>query len=128
MAKIESESFDVPARKTAVKKPQAKKRKRQCDSSSDSNEDVDILPGTSRTPTSRQRVVKFVGRRIYHQWIVDGTGTLEWYSGTVLAVVSGLDGSDDAVYEVQYDGEDDSFEVDHLIEDFRASQVKFIDV
>ncbi|XP_033730701.1 uncharacterized protein LOC117320145 [Pecten maximus] len=89
-------------------------------------DDVNVQ-SSSRTSVPRQHITKFVGRRIAHQWIIQ-EGKLEWYHGTVLAVIRGKDGEDDAVYDVQYDDEDDSFEVDHLTEDYKASQLKFSDI
>jgi hypothetical protein len=50
----------------------------------------------------------------------------KWFSGIVLSVISGSDGKD-AVYEISYEHESESCEVDHLIEDFRIGHVKFVD-
>ena len=58
---------------------------------------------------------------------MDESDKTEWYTGTVLSLVRGKDGSNGAVYEVEYD-DDDTYEIDHLIEDYRQSQVKFIDI
>ena len=54
--------------------------------------------------------------------------SLKWYKGTVLSVTSGKDGDPDAVYEVQYDGEDSPYEVDRLIDDYADGCLTFIDV
>lgn len=73
--------------------------------------------------------MKFVGRRISHQWIIDeATDRREWYKGTVLELVSGTDGDPSAVYDIFYDGDDDPYQVDHLLEDYSSASVKFIDV
>ncbi|CAG2214773.1 unnamed protein product [Mytilus edulis] len=42
--------------------------------------------------------LKFVGRRISHEWIEDD-GTGKWYKGTVTAVIDKNDGDEDAEYE-----------------------------
>ena len=56
-------------------------------------------------------------------------GKTEWYTATVLSVLRGTDGKDDVTYEVVYDGDSNTpYDIDHLVEDFRAGQVKFIDV
>ena len=37
--------------------------------------------------------MKFVGRRIEHEWVVnEEKGSTEWYPGTVLSLLSGKDG------------------------------------
>jgi hypothetical protein len=51
-----------------------------------------------------------------------------WYKGCVLGVLSGRDGDIDCVYEVQYDGEGEPCEVDHLVQDYLSLSVKFCDV
>jgi len=72
--------------------------------------------------------VKFVGRSIKHQCIIDAaTDQREWYKVTVLSVVSGVDGEDSAVYEVLYQGEEGPYEVVHLLHDYRSSSLMFID-
>ena len=41
----------------------------------------------------RSDAVKFVGRRIEHEWVVnEEKGSTEWYPGTVLSLLSGKDG------------------------------------
>jgi hypothetical protein len=75
------------------------------------------------------KVVCFTGRRISHEWVVDDeTDERKWYNGTVTEVVSGRDGYPNAVYNIQYDGEDGECEVDHLIQDYQSSSVRFIDL
>lgn len=70
-----------------------------------------------------------MGREISHQWTVDETTNHPaWYSGTVLGVISGTDGVDNAVYEIQYEGDNSIYEVDHLQEDYKRSLVRFIDL
>ena len=74
--------------------------------------------------------MKFVGRRISHLWNID-ENTTKWYPGTVLSVLKGHDGDDDAIYEVRYDGDDaiyevrydgddEIYELEKLSEDLRA--------
>lgn len=78
---------------------------------------------------SRSATQKLVGRRISHEWIVEeGTGKSEWYDGTVLEVVKGKDGEVSAVYNILYDGDEESYEVDHLVDDYSKSSVRFLDV
>ena len=48
-------------------------------------------------------------------------------TGTVIDLVSGVDGQEGAVYRIEYDGESDAFEVDHLIHDFTEGSVKILD-
>jgi hypothetical protein len=75
------------------------------------------------------RNIKFEGRRISHQWIVDeATGEKQWYTGTVLETVEGVDGKPGAVYDILYDGDDEAFTVDHLLDDYASSSVKFVDL
>lgn len=38
------------------------------------------------------------------------------------------DGDEDAEYEVQYEGDKEATLVDHLIEDYRSSSLKFIGI
>jgi hypothetical protein len=60
------------------------------------------------------RKLKFLGRRINHQW-TESDSSLIWYKGTVLFVSSSKYGNPDSLYEVLYEGEDASYEVDSLI-------------
>lgn len=84
---------------------------------------------SQRLSRARTSKVKFVGRTIKQQWVIDeNKNQREWYKGTVLSVVSGVDGAADAVYEVQYEGEEDPYEVDHLLEDYRSSALVFMDI
>jgi hypothetical protein len=78
---------------------------------------------------TRQKQRKFLDRTIQYEWIVDETSQQkEWYKGTVMPVISGNDGKLNAVYEVQYDGDDDAYVIDHLIQDFHAGSVVFCDL
>ena len=52
----------------------------------------------------------------------------QWYRGTVLSVIRGTDGNDDAVYKVQYDGDEEVYKLENLLGDLRDSQLKFIDI
>ena len=45
-----------------------------------------------------------------------------------MSVISGTDGKLNAVYEVLYNGDDDAYEIDHLIQDFHAGSVAFCDL
>ena len=78
---------------------------------------------------TRERPSKFLGRCINHEWVVDeGSQQKEWYKGTVISILSGCDGAVNAVYEVQYEGEEDTYEIDHLIQDYQAGSVQFCDI
>ena len=73
-----------------------------------------------------QRPITFLGRSIRHEWIVDETyQQKQWYKGTV---VSGTDGDSNAVYEVLCEGEDEAYEIDNLIQDYKSGSVQFCDV
>ena len=79
--------------------------------------------------SQRQKRTKFVGRRISHHWkdcVTDNK--THWYSGSVLSVIRGIDGDEDALYEVQYDGDDEIYKLDILAADLRDSQLRFIDI
>ena len=77
----------------------------------------------------RQKRIKFVGRRISHLWKDSDTDNkTHWYCGSVLSVKRGNDGDDNALYEVQYDGDDQIYEIDNLAADLRDSQLRFIDI
>lgn len=75
----------------------------------------------------RTRKLKFVGRRISHQWIEED-GSKQWYKGTVLSVVKGVDGDLKAVYQVQYDGELESYDVESLQADYEDGSLTFDDL
>ena len=51
-----------------------------------------------------------------------------YFTGTVLDVKKGKDGSTTAVYEVLYEGEDLPRTVESLAEDFLSGSIKLIDV
>ncbi|CAG2245735.1 unnamed protein product [Mytilus edulis] len=79
-----------------------KSRKRKSDQNLDSCLS-NISAAASNTVTlkrSRRKCssLKFVGRRISHEWIEDD-GTGKWYKGTVTAVIDKNDGDEDAEYE-----------------------------
>ena len=79
--------------------------------------------------SQRQKRTKFVGRRISHLWkdcVTDNK--THWYSGSVLSGIRGIDGDEDALYEVQYDGDDEIYELDNHAADLRDSQLRFIDI
>jgi hypothetical protein len=79
--------------------------------------------------TGRVRKVKFEGRRISHDWVMDEkTGVRKWFPASVLETVSGVDGNPGAVHDVLYDGDEVSCTVDHLYSDYLSSSVKFIDL
>lgn len=69
-----------------------------------------------------------MGRSIKHEWIDETSQQKEWYKGTVVSLLSGTDGRLTAIYEVLYEGEDEPFEIDHLIQDYQSGSVQFIDV
>ena len=48
------------------------------------------------------------------------------FTGEVITLLKGKDGVAGAVYEVVYDEEDDPFEVDHLVEDYRDGSVRIL--
>jgi hypothetical protein len=85
-------------------------------------------PASTARPR-RTRHVKFVGRKIRHEWIVnEESGETEWYCGMIRDVVKGLDGDPKAVYDILYDKDTESFEVDHLYEDWTNGSVEFVDI
>ena len=76
-----------------------------------------------------QRPMIFLGRSIRHEWIVDETSQQkQWYKGTVVSVLSGTDGDSNAMYEVLCEGEDEAYEIDNLIQDYKSGSVQFCDV
>ena len=52
----------------------------------------------------------------------------QWYTGTVISLISGCDGHTNAVYEVIYDDEDEPYEIDYLMQDYHSGSVTFADV
>jgi hypothetical protein len=72
-----------------------------------------------------QRPIIFLGRSIRHECIVETSQQKQWYKGTV---VSGTDGDSNAVYEVLCEGEDEAYEIDNLIQDYKSGSVQFCDV
>jgi hypothetical protein len=71
-----------------------------------------------------QRAITFLGRSIRPEWIVDETSQQnQWYEGTVVSVLSGTDGDLNAVYEVLYEGEDEAYKIDNLIQDYKSGSV-----
>ncbi|XP_033730195.1 uncharacterized protein LOC117319515 [Pecten maximus] len=87
------------------------------------------LPSSSLCHNRSKRIprTKFVGRRISHQR-EDQTKSKKWYFGTVTGTLSGNDGAPTTEYEVLYDGEQDPWCVKGLLQDYRSSSLKFIDV
>lgn len=72
---------------------------------------------------------KFLERKIRHKWFLDDSCTnTKWYEGYVIGIISGKDGDQDAVYEILYEGDDNPYEVEHLLEDYRKSFVEFLDL
>ena len=68
--------------------------------------------------------VKFAGRRIRHEWIVQSnTGLRKWYEGTVLKLLTGDDGGLKSRYLIKYDEELEACEIDHLVEDYLEGSV-----
>ena len=73
---------------------------------------------------TRQRPTKFLGRTNRHEWIVhEISQRKEWYKGTVVSIVSGTDGHLNAKYDMVYEGDDEAYEVDHLIQDYQCGSV-----
>ncbi|KAK3101484.1 hypothetical protein FSP39_003938 [Pinctada imbricata] len=106
-----------------------KKKKHLSDDSSDSDDASPNIVPEVRATSKRQRRTKFVGRQILHQWCTDETkNTLEWYEGTVLDCIRGVDGNKNAVYEVMYKGENEAYEVDNLQDDLNNGSLKFKDL
>ncbi|XP_063414164.1 uncharacterized protein LOC134696586 isoform X2 [Mytilus trossulus] len=112
------------------KKTTGRKKKNTAKQNNDFVSEANIEPSAEQTPCTRRRgrprLVKFLDKRIEHKWIVDNTS--EWYKGTVLSVKSGKDGVKGAIYEVLYDSDDNPYEINHLVEDYRSESVRFIDV
>ncbi|XP_071149130.1 uncharacterized protein [Mytilus edulis] len=86
-------------------------------------------PAQNRLTRGRQKQTKFVGRSIKQQWIIDEDANhKEWYKGTVVSLLKGTDGKLNAVYEVLFDGDDDVYEIDHLVADYHSGSVQFCDL
>ncbi|CAG2223247.1 unnamed protein product [Mytilus edulis] len=82
---------------------QTRKRKSRKSSSSDSDITDNQPQGSGQISQrkTRQRQIKFLGRSIKHEWIIDETSQQkEWYKGTVVSLLSGTDGRLTAIYEV----------------------------
>ena len=93
------------------------------------NEKLKLINVVFLIRSQRQKRTKFVGQRISHLWkdcVTDNK--THWYSGSVLSVIRGIDGDEDALYEVQYDGDDEIYEFDNLAADLRDSQLRFINI
>ena len=68
--------------------------------------------------------VQFVGKRIKHEWIIrTRTGIKKWYLGSVLKLIAGVDGQLKSRYLIKYDGEENEYEIDHLVEDYLEGSV-----
>ncbi|KAJ8315541.1 hypothetical protein KUTeg_007691 [Tegillarca granosa] len=112
-------------RKKAQSSPCEEKKK--CDHKKDELNVYDITPISAATTStsdtlnmqlrSRRTVkLKFVGRTIKHEWIVDKvTNRREWYRGTVLSVVFVVGGEPSSVYDISYEGFEDSYEVEFFV-------------
>lgn len=73
--------------------------------------------------------VKFVGRRIRHEWITRSqTGVRKWYTGVVKQLLSGTDGALSSRYLIRYDGENEEYEIDHLVEDYVDGSVQLLPI
>ncbi|CAC5417661.1 unnamed protein product [Mytilus coruscus] len=82
-----------------------------------------------RDQENKTETNKIFGPKHRHEWIINETSQQkEWYKGTVVSMLSGTDGRLNAIYEVLYEGEDEPFEIDHLIHDYQSGSVQFIDV
>lgn len=121
--------------RTTVKHISEEKRQTSTDSRVTDCHGTSNLPTTSGSEKSnsgrsrRQKYVKFVGREILHQWVVnEKTGKTKWFTGTVLEVITGKDGDPQAVYEVLYKEDDSVKVVPELASDFQKGHVKFTDV
>ena len=76
-----------------------------------------------------QRPMHMLGRSIRHEWIFDESSQPnEWYTGTVVSVLSGTYDDLNAVYEVLCEGEDEAYEIDNLISDSKSGSVQYYDV
>lgn len=75
----------------------------------------------------RNRSQKFVGRRLSHRWVKED-GNEAWFKGVVLSLQKGKDGENEAEYEIKYEGHPTPYLVNHLVEDFYESSVKFLDL
>jgi hypothetical protein len=71
--------------------------------------------------------MKFVSRRILHKWVTD-VGQEEWYSGIVISVSRGKDGTKNAVYQVQNKNENDIYDVEELYKEYEEGSLRFDDV
>ena len=79
--------------------------------------------------SQRQKKQSLLDDALSHLWkdcVTDNK--THWYSGSVLSVIRGIDGDEDALYEVQYDGDDEIYKLDILAADLRDSQLRFIDI
>lgn len=73
-----------------------------------------------------QKLTKFLGQSIKHEWVVDEVSKQrKWYEGFVVSILSGSDGDRNAVYEVQYEDDEEAYEIDHLVQDYELGSVKF---
>lgn len=72
--------------------------------------------------SQRKRRIKFLGRQIKHKW------DSQWYHGTVMSVLSGADGDEDAVYTIHYDEDNEDYDVEDLLSDYLQGSLKFIDI
>ena len=68
-----------------------------------------------------------MGRRIVHKWEEDD-GSETWYTGTVLSVSKGIDGDTNTTYEVFYDQDGETYDIDSLHADYNEGNLRFNDL
>ncbi|KAK3102700.1 hypothetical protein FSP39_013237 [Pinctada imbricata] len=126
--------YTPPAAPQITKQGRRSRAKKRSTADTDTDTETDCTSDptpckTQRSSRKKSGSVKFVGRRISHEWVIDEQkGLTEWYPGTVVSLLSGKDGEPGAVYEVLYDDDEEPYEVDHLTEDLKSSSVKFLDI
>ena len=54
--------------------------------------------------------------------------SVRWYNGTVLSVTSGADGNKDAVYQVYYEEDKETYDISSLLNDYSDGSLKFSDI
>jgi hypothetical protein len=127
-----SEESTRPTRRVASSRGQPRPPAASTSTCTSSCPSASASTSTAPSSTARPRHarhVKFVGRRIRHEWVVDEeSGATEWYCGIVQDVVEGRDGDMKTVYDILYNKDRTSFEVDHLYEDWTNGSVEFVDI
>ena len=80
---------------------------------------------------TRQRKVKFLGRRILHTWDVS-TDTndprYKTFVGNVLSMVRGEDGDPDATYRIFYQEDNTTINISDLKKDYDEGNLRFHDL